>query len=296
MDMKKSILLFVAAAFGCGTALQAQDTVSVKQPAEVRVITTPKSQTVEIFGSETDSTFYFSSTLEADENAILKTKQHLSAQDFNFSLPLFGKEDPGAGWESRNSVDLAINFGFGICFPSALNDAAYEPMRQAWGLDFSMQLLSAEWHPWKNRDKFFLNFGLQDKSFKIRGNQMYVKGEDGVLGFEPVPGRPKWSALRIFSWDIGFGYSQHIGKHVSLRVGPIVNFNTGSRIKTKYWDEGDHKHKSKVKFGNQRLVTYELMGMLKIHNFGIYVKYNPCRLIDKAYGPDFNTWSVGFVL
>lgn len=293
IDMKKSILLF-AAAICCGTALQAQDTISVKQPTEVRVITTPKSQSVEIFGSATDSTYYFSSSFES-ENAIIRTREHLS-QGLNFSLPLFG-DDPAPGTKKGyGSIDLAVALGFGFCFPQSIDDAAYSPMRQAWGLDFTLGLIDADYHFWGNEDNFYFKFGLEDKSFKIRGDQRYIKGDDGVLGFSGYDGRPKWSALRIFSWNLSLGYYQHITKDFGIFVEPILNFNTSSRIKTKWWDENDHKHKEKVKFGNQRLVTYELMGGLKFGNLKLYVKYNPCNLIDKAYGPDFNTWSVGFIL
>ena len=295
--MKKT-LLFFAAAICCGMSLRAQDTLSVKNPTEVQVIKDKNSMSVTITGSENDADFRYSSSLEAGPSAVVRTTERVSRGRFDLSVPLLGaEEDEGKSTRRLGEVDLVVQTGFGICFPSGLDNPAYSPMREAWGLDFTLNLLHAEFSPWRGKSHFFANFGLEDKSFKIRGDERYVKGQDNVLGFAPfAPNTPKWSALRIFSWNIGVGYTQHIYDRVSLTVGPIVNFNTGSRIKTKWYDDQNAKHKDKVKFGKQNLVTYELMGRLSFGNIGIYVKYNPCSLIDKNFGPEFTTWSVGIIL
>ena len=294
--MKKHTFLFFIAALAATPVLSAQDTLTVNNPSKVTVVSTPKSQQVEIFGSAEDPNYYFTTSIEAGPNAVVRTRERLS-QSLDFSLPLFGSDD--AAKKSRRpygEVDLAIGLGFGISFPNKIDDAAYSPMRQAWGLDFTLGLLNAEFHPWGGKSNIYMIFGLEDKSFKIRGDQRYVKGDDGVLGFAPYDGTPKWSALRIFSWNLSAGYYQCIYRDFGVFVEPILNFNTSSRIKTKWYDANDKKVKEKVKFGKQNLITYEIMGGIKIGNVKLYAKYNPCNLIDKDFGPDFATWSVGIIL
>lgn len=296
--MKKHALILFTLAALCGTApvLSAQDTLTVNNPSKVTVISSPKSQQVEIVGSEEDANYYYSTSLEAGPNAVLRTHERLS-QGLDFSVPLFGDDKPVPGSRKPyGSVDLAISTGFGVSFPGCIEDDAYSPMRQAWGLDFTLGIIHADFHPWGGKSNLYLNFGLEDKSFKIRGDQRYVKGDDGVLGFAPYDGTPKWSALRIFSWNLSAGYYQHIWKDFGLFVEPVLNFNTGSRIKTKWYDANDRKVKEKVKFGKQKLVTYELMGGIKIGSVKAYVKYNPGNLLEKGFGPDFATWSVGIIL
>ena len=294
--MKKHTFLFFIAALAATPVLSAQDTLTVNNPSKVTVVSTPKSQQVEIFGSQEDPNYYFTTSIEAGPNAVVRTRERLS-QGLDFSLPLFGSEETGkSSRKPYGEVDLAIEFGFGITFPNKIDDAAYSPMRQAWGLDFTMSILNAEYHPWGGKSNIYMRFGLEDKSFKIRGDQRYIKGDDGVLGFAPYDGRPKWSALRIFSWNLSAGYYQHIDDGFGIFVEPVLNFNTGSRIKTKWYDANDKKVKEKVKFGKQNLITYEIMGGINIYGVKIYAKYNPCNLIDKDFGPDFATWSIGIIL
>lgn len=296
--MKKHALILFTLAALCGTApvLSAQDTLTVVNPSKVQVITATGSQQVEIFGSEQNPDYYFSSSIETSSSAVVSTRERLS-QRLDFSVPIFGDDKPVPGSRKPyGSVDLAISPGFGVSFPGSIEDDAYSPMRQAWGLDFTLGIINADFHPWGGKSNLYLNFGLEDKSFKIRGDQRYVKGDDGVLGFAPYDGTPKWSALRIFSWNLSAGYYQHIWKDFGLFVEPVLNFNTGSRIKTKWYDANDRKVKEKAKFGKQKLVTYELMGGIKIGSVKAYVKYNPGNLLEKGFGPDFATWSVGIIL
>ncbi len=295
--MKKTLLFFIAA-FCCSTMLSAQDTLSVRNPDEVKIIKDMNSLSVSITGAENDTDFSYYTSLEADPASTLHSTERLPQGGFDFSVSLIGSDDnKGKSRKPYGELDLAIGTGFGICFPAGLTDEGYSPMRQAWGLDFTLSILHGEYHPWGGKSNLFMEFGLEDKSFKIRGDERYIKNADGSLGFAPfAPDKPKWSAFRIFSWNVSAGYTQHIVDGFSFTVGPVVNFNTGSRIKTKWYDANDQKHKEKTKFGKQHFVTYELMGSLNFRNIRLYVKYNPCNLIDKSFGPDFNTWSVGIIL
>ncbi len=106
----------------------------------------------------------------------------------------------------------------------------------------------------------------------------------------------KMSALRVFSWNVGMGYRYVASDDFAFSLGPIVNFNTGSRIKNKWYDADGKKQKEKIKWGKQELITIEFMAKLEYHGIGLYVKYNPFPLFQEEFGPKATTWSVGLML
>ena len=208
-----------------------------------------------------------------------------SAQELEFGSVKIGSD-----------IEFNMGLGFGINFFSGIDDdSVYEPMQKAWGLDFSFNFAEFYWG-FDQSNSVYLTLGLENKSFRMRDNFGYGK-EPLTETLVMVPyADMKMSALRVFSWNVGMGYRYEANKDLAFQVGPIVNFNTGSRIKTKYYDANDKKHKEKTKWGHQELVTIEAMGMIEFHGIGLYVKYNPFPLLEKDYGPEVTTWSVGIML
>lgn len=201
-----------------------------------------------------------------------------------------------------SNIDYNIGLGFGVNFTSGISeDDYYAPMRKAWGFDFSFNFAEFYWSGLSRDNQFYLTLGLENKSFRMRDR--YAFDKDTVLGTNELlmvdyldPDDLKMSAFRVFSWNVGMGYRHIFDDDVDIMIGPIVNFNTGSRIKTKYYDLNDKLQKAKTKFGHQELVTIELMARVNISGIGLYLKYNPFPLIEKNYGPEFTTWSFGIML
>lgn len=197
-----------------------------------------------------------------------------------------------------SNIEYNIGLGFGVNFPMGIEDGSYyEPMQKAWGLDFTFNFAEFYWSGLSNTNQFFLTLGLENKSFRMRDDWGY--GQVPVtetLAMVPYADM-KMSALRVFSWNVGMGYRHLFSDKVDLMVGPIVNYNASSRMKTKYYDANGKLQKEKIKgWNHQELVTIEAMARLNISGLGIYVKYNPFPLIEKDYGPEFTTWSVGIIL
>ena len=194
-----------------------------------------------------------------------------------------------------SNVEYAMGLGFGVNVFGNVPDG-YDWMKDAWGLDFTFNFAEFYWSGLNTTNQFYLTLGLENKSFRLREDTGYGLLEKHLV---PVPfgeDKMKMSALRVFSWNVGMGYRYEPGTDFALTVGPIVNFNTGSRIKTKYYDENDKKQKVKTKWGKQELVTIEAMLRIDYHGLGVYVKYNPFPLIQKDFGPEVTTWSVGIML
>ena len=197
-----------------------------------------------------------------------------------------------------SNVEYNIGIGFGINFPMGIaDDDIYSPMQKAWGLDFSFNFAEFYWSGLSKANQFFLTLGLENRSFRMRDNWGYgmtpITEELAMVPYNDL----KMSALRVFSWNVGMGYRAVLDDDLDFMIGPIVNFNTASRMKTKYYDEHGDFHREKIKrWNHHELVTIEAMARLNFKGIGLYVKYNPFPLIDKEYGPEFTTWSVGIML
>ena len=195
-----------------------------------------------------------------------------------------------------SNVEYNMGIGFGIDFMSGLPDE-YDWAGKAWGLDFSFNFAEFYWGGLSNTHQFYLTLGLENKSFRLRDDtQFNLLDKHLVPVVFPDADDMKMSALRVFSWNVGMGYRYVASDDFAFSLGPIVNFNTGSRIKNKWYDADGKKQKEKIKWGKQELITIEFMAKLEYHGIGLYVKYNPFPLFQEEFGPKATTWSVGLML
>ena len=195
-----------------------------------------------------------------------------------------------------SNVEYNMGIGFGVDFFGNLPDE-YDWMSKAWGLDFSFNFAEFYWSGLSNTNQFYLTLGLENKSFRLRDDtQFNLLDKHLVPVVFPDADDMKMSALRVFSWNVGMGYRYEQSEDFAFSIGPIVNFNTGSRIKNKWYDAEGKKQKDKIKWGKQELVTIEFMAKLEFHGIGLYVKYNPFPLFEEEFGPKATTWSVGIML
>lgn len=194
-----------------------------------------------------------------------------------------------------SNLEYNIGLGFGIDFMGNVPDE-YDWMKKAWGFDFSFNFAEFYWSGLSQTNQFYLTLGLENKSFRLKDDTAFALLDNhlapAVLGNDVL----KKSALRVFSWNVGMGYRYEASDDFAFSIGPIVNFNTGSRIKTKWYDENDKLQKKKTKWGKQELVTIEFMARVDLYGVGLYVKYSPFPLFQEEFGPKATTWSVGIML
>ena len=195
-----------------------------------------------------------------------------------------------------SNVEYNMGIGFGVDFMTGLPDE-YDWAGKAWGLDFSFNFAEFYWGGLSNTHQFYLTLGLENKSFRLRDDtQFNLLDKHLVPVVFPDADDMKMSALRVFSWNVGMGYRYVASDDFAFSLGPIVNFNTGSRIKNKWYDAEGKKQKDKIKWGKQELVTIEFMAKVELYGIGLYVKYSPFPLIQEEFGPKATTWSVGIML
>ena len=81
-----------------------------------------------------------------------------------------------------------------------------------------------------------------------------------------------------------------------MQLSAIANFNTHASLKTRYRDADGRKKKITSSDIHQQKVTLDLQARLNYRSLGCYVKYSPCDVLKKDYGPSFNGLSAGVIV
>lgn len=295
--MKRLILLAfvlamtIASAWGQETA-PLSDTLTVERPDRVVLETAGDTMTVRIEGREGNPEFRYSRRVVMASDMPVVTHERQSGLDFQipFASRRSCKNNDDEGW-SVVMRGPAIGWVTALDAPEEMDvdmTASYEIMFPS--------LLGFEYQPRNSRINFTVGFGIDWRNYRMTGKtRFYKEGEDLVLGDYKEGARPDFSRLKIFSWTMPFMMGCDFGKHVNLTLGPVINFNTHSSLKTRYELDGV-KCKETTKDLHPTRVTVDLMGILTVYGVGVYVKYAPCKVIKSAYGPSFKGLSAGLTL
>ncbi len=292
--MKKSVLLF-----GCLIlCLQAQaqtaneDSIVVNRPEKVSIITNDKQQTIEIIGSEENPNYHFSRTTDWNNQSLSVTKENKS--DWDFRIP-FTKESKRNKRHSKSAFEIggiALGWNKALNGPSNMNvnmGASYEIMAD--------HLLNYVYYPQRNGHSFQIGFGISWKNFRMNGRNRFIKEGDRItIGKYPEGADIEFSRLKIFSWTLPVMYGYEFGKDLSVKVGPVLQFNTYGSLKTKYKEASGEKIKIVDKNIHQNPVTIHLQGQINWKAIGLYVKYSPCHVLNTDFGPEFESLSTGITL
>lgn len=144
-----------------------------------------------------------------------------------------------------------------------------------------------------------MGLGLHWQDFTIKGNRFFHKNPDGTLSLLPYEERQikGWSQLSFFSLQIPLLYGINFGhrRYCGFQVGPVLNFNTGAHITTKYESEGSEY---KVRTGDihQRKVTVDAMAMFNYRWIGIYARYSPMKRLSTSTALEFGSFSTGIMI
>lgn len=128
------------------------------------------------------------------------------------------------------------------------------------------------------------------------GNQRFVKDNNAVsLTSYPTNSSPKFSRIKVFSVNFPLTY-EYDGKYFGFTLGPVINLNTYSSLKTRY-NLNEHKIEDENSGVRVKPVTIDFMCSVNINGGpDFYVKYSPCDLMRNGYGPKFKTLSFGILL
>ena len=89
-------------------------------------------------------------------------------------------------------------------------------------------------------------------------------------------------------------YKYEFAKDYAFGVGPVVCFNTGGNIKTRWSVDGQPDKDRQYNIG-QNPVTVDFKAMIYADKFSFYFKYSPCDVMMNGRGPEFRSMSAGIM-
>ena len=289
--MKRILFLTLMAAATNAFAAE-NDTLVIEKPQRVTIITGDSLQSIRVKGKEGDNSFDYQNTIQ------LIDSNYVSTETYNKSLwdlmPFGKKKD----CEKRGNMQFALIASFSVGFTTAVGaaDGVNIPVGPSW--EFMWDIAQIQVRPWKERNHYFYTgFGLDWRNYRMTDQNRFVEQPDGQIVTTPYPqgSNPDFSRIKVLSLTVPFTYGFFPFKQGLFRgfeIGPVLNFNVYSSIKTRYGIDGE-KQKDITKGLHRNPVTVDLMVKLQMKYFNIYAKYSPCNVLDTAYGPKFRSVSFG---
>lgn len=289
--MKRILFLTLMAA--ATTAFAAEnDTLVIEKPQRVTIITGDSLQSIRVKGKEGDNSFDYQNTIQLIDSNYVNTETYNKSL---WDLMPFGKKKD---CEKRGNMQFALIASFSVGFTTAVGaaDGVNIPVGPSW--EFMWDIAQIQVRPWKERNHYFYTgFGLDWRNYRMTDQNRFVEQPDGRIVTTPYPqgSNPDFSRIKVLSLTVPFTYGFFPFKQGLFRgfeIGPVLNFNVYSSIKTRYGIDGE-KQKDITKGLHRNPVTVDLMVKLQMKYFNIYAKYSPCNVLDTAYGPKFRSVSFG---
>lgn len=286
----KTILLGMALAFSSSAfaTVNDNDTLIVESPRQVKIVTNDSLQHIEVLGSKDNPSYRYVNTIQLVDSNYVSTSS-INEKTWDFSIAGFNKSK-----SSNKKVEFAMRLAFGFNNAPGMPRAADLQPFKSWEIWWVI----ADWvyKPWRNNHAFSVGVGVDWRNYRITGDQRFVQN-NRVVTFDSYPANsnPQFSRIKVFSVNFPLAY-EYDGKYFGFSVGPVINFNTYSSLKTRYKMDG-HKIADESTGVRVNPVTIDFMCSVNIYGGpDFYVKYSPCDLLRNGYGPKFKTLSFGILL
>ena len=279
-------LLLVAAVH----ATEDNDTTIIQNARQVIVVTNDSLQQVKILGKENDERYVYENTIQlVDTNYVSEQRAYNDLKSLGFEL------NKKCGTKKHSNY-LSLNLGLGVSAPTNVPDGMdFKPMKS---LEAMIWVLYNH-NPYKGRNTFSTGLGFTTRNYGLGTNQMFTKaGSTVVLGNFPEGSSYRRSSLNVSSLSVPFFFTHDFGKksHLSLTLGPVLNFNFYGSLTNSYQMSDnifDYTTNAKAKGIGFRPVTVDFMGVLRYYGIGFYFKYSPMSVLKDGRGPQFHGLSFG---
>ena len=288
--MKTTLLALALAVSGQAMADNRveNDTVVVRNPRKVTVVTGDSLQSILIEGSDDNPNYRYSNRIElVDSNYVSTSAINRDTWDFTFGF--FKKKRKG-----RPQSDITSDFALGFCgVMDAPEQMDVKPFKswEIWWL-----FGTYHYRPWHNGHAFSVGMGFDWRNYRMVDNYRFAADDDKVVTLEKYAdgAKPRFSRVHTFDLVVPLRY-EYMGKHFGFSLGPVLNLSTKGSLKTRYRMDGA-KRKDTTNDLKTKLATIGMMGTVTVYHTTVYFKYRPSSLFRKGYGPQFKTFSFGIVL
>lgn len=197
---------------------------------------------------------------------------------------------------------IVLLSGWGFGFTNALNAPSGMDVNMGRSFNFCIEdVFAIRMHPWKT-GTLSLGAGIDVRNYRMTGNQRFLEditNKQISITDYPAGAIPDYSKIRTTTATFNLKYIQNLGRGFRLAFGPelsVIGHRNGQhKIVTRYEDAtGEQKEKFKNIKTNK--VGVNLVGVLNYKNLvGIYAKYSPSNVLNPAFGPEFQSLSVGMM-
>ncbi|MCM1077829.1 MAG: hypothetical protein NC411_10785 [Bacteroides sp.] len=252
----------------------------------VRVTETPEKVVVSFNNSE-GSPLSYSFTFDDPDNRTIRTYTGTKGSDFGFTISRrkttrwdLISDGIGFGWVNpiKTGTDMDVAMG-----------ASHEFM---WSTIIGLRMTH-------RAQSLSLGFGIHSQTLTTHGANYFNKEADGRITLRPYEegqGNHK-SQISLFSLQLPLLYGLSFGHKgfCTFKIGPILNFNTGGHLTTKYTYK-DSEYKIKTSDIGQRAVTVDVMASFNYRLIGVYARYSPMKRFNSRVDFDFGTFSTGLAI
>ena len=287
----KNILILLAMMLPTATMAETADgdTVVIKKPREVMVVTNDSLQQIIVKGRAGDEGYVYKNTIQlVDSNYVSHTtvdhelhsllpKVNLSASDSTkigrMVMSLIASA--GCGWVASHTDVPGMDF---------TTTGSYEIWFEPLSIELYLNKLK--------RDYLSLRYGFDWRNYRMDGDQRFLKDATGhtIIADYPEGSSPKFSRVKVFSMTGKLLYNHSFGHGLGIGLGVVGNWNTYASLKTRYRLD-NVKCKEVEKHIGQRRFTLDYMAILRNPIIDFYVKYSPQSVL-KAPGVKFHSVSL----
>lgn len=262
-----------------------QTKINFPEITDVRVVETAKEVRVNFTNPEGKPLSY---TFPFDDPDNRSVKSYIGAKgsDFGFNI----SRNKFVSWDI-----ISQGLGFGLATPIKTNvpmsGSMWRNMEITWNMILGLKMSH-------RNHSVSMGLGLHWQNFTIKNGNYFHKNSDRTITLQPFEeGQTKGSSeLNFFSLQVPLIYRINFGhKHrCAFHLGPVLNFNTGAHITTKYKADGSDV---KITTGDlrQRKVTVDAIAVFSYYGIGVYARYSPMKRFNTSTGLEFGSFSTGIM-
>lgn len=265
------------------TAQVTTDTVTTVENAR-RVVVTERDSVVniDIFGNGTDPTFRYSYSKSVGKNAESVVRQ--SADDWDFNI-LFGKKKKEQQESNKWQKELGMfGLAMGWVATPGMPDGLKAKMSKS--AEFYLDILNVNFQ--RRRHALAIHTGIYTASLCHEGKQLrYGKNASHGLASEAYPAGsdPKFSRLFLTTNYLGFSYRYTFCHDWFVGLRTNLHYAWRAKVRSEYSLNG-RDFMEKMKNIRTNRFSADIIGQVGKDFVSLYVKYNPCRILQDATGSD----------
>lgn len=292
--MKKLMISMALVALTATAGAQENDTVVIRNPKKVTIITGDSLQRIIVSGKEGDDKFTYQNTIQlVDSNYVSTTRIGRDRWELIPSVKVGKKKDDPEGHGYENAI--SAHLGIGFTAPTKADARTDFSTFKSWEI-FATIVQWDHYFERRHHNSVSLGFGIDWKNYRMTGDTRFVKAPDGNVALEnyPLQVSPDFSRIKVFSLTANLGFTHSFDKNFWIGFGPVVNFNVYGSMLTEYSMYGDDIERLE-KHIRQRPITIDWMLRLGIMGVPLYLKYSGDNVL-KDGGVKFRSLSFGLYL